>query len=105
MIFGNHVASLNSKVMINGVEIERVSEIKFLGIVINNKLCCMPHTNYIKAKISKSTAILYEVKDRASLCTLYCWFTSLTVWKYISNKCFSVKGVSRCNEDLKTCRN
>lgn len=61
--------------MINDVEIERVSEIKFLGVIIDNKLCWKPHITYIKAKMSKSIAILYKVKDllnQKSLYTLYC---------------------------------
>lgn len=49
--------------MIDGVKIKRVSEIKFHGAVIDNKLCWKQDINYIKAKISKSMAILYKVKD------------------------------------------
>ncbi len=63
--------------MKNNVVIERVSKIKFLGIIIDNKLCWKPHINYIKTKISKSIAVLYKVKDflnQASLYTLYCSF-------------------------------
>ena len=62
--------------MINNVVIERVSEIKFLGIIIDN-LCWKPHINYIKPKISKSIAVLYKFKDfvnQVSLYTLYCSF-------------------------------
>ena len=48
--------------MINSIVIERVSEIKLLGMIIDNKLCWKPHINYIKTKISKSIAVLYNVK-------------------------------------------
>ena len=77
IIFGNRSNNSNKKLMINDVEIERVTEIKFLGVIIDNKLCWKPHINYIKAKTSNSIAILYKVEDllnQASLCTLYCSF-------------------------------
>jgi len=63
--------------MINGIELERVFEIKFLGVVIDNKLSWKLHINYIKTKISKSLAILNKAKDllnQASLNMLYCSF-------------------------------
>uniref|UniRef100_A0A671WXI2 Reverse transcriptase domain-containing protein n=1 Tax=Sparus aurata TaxID=8175 RepID=A0A671WXI2_SPAAU len=77
IIFGNRPINSNKKLMINNVVIERVSEIKFLGIIIDNKLCWKPHINYIKTKISKSIAVLHKVKDflnQVSLYTLYCSF-------------------------------
>lgn len=41
--------------MINYIEIEKVKELKFLGVIIDEKLCWKPHIYiyYIKAKISK----------------------------------------------------
>ena len=77
IIFGNHSNSSNKKLMINDVEIKRVSEITFLGVIIDNKLCWKSHINYIKVKISKSIAILNKADDllnQASLYTLYCSF-------------------------------
>ena len=61
--------------MINEVEVERVSAIKVLGVIIDNNLNWKPHISYTKNKISKSIAILYKVKDflnEKSLYTLYC---------------------------------
>lgn len=75
IVFGNRLSNTISKLMINEVEIERVSTIKFLGVVIDNNLNWKPHISYIKNKISKSVAILYKVKDflnEKSLYTLYC---------------------------------
>lgn len=77
IIFGNRSTDTDKKLMINGIELERVSEIKFLGVVIDNKLSWKPHINYIKTKISKSLAILNKAKDllnKASLNMLYCSF-------------------------------
>ena len=59
------------------MEIERVYENKFLGVIIDHKLCWKPHVNYIKTKLSKSAAILYKTKDilnSDSLHMLYCSF-------------------------------
>ena len=38
IIFGNRPTNTEKKLMINGIELERVSEIKFLGVLIDNKL-------------------------------------------------------------------
>ena len=62
IIFGNLEINSNRKLMINSIVIERVSEIKLLGMIIDNKLCWKPDINYIKTKISKSIAVLYNVK-------------------------------------------
>ncbi|XP_019206884.1 uncharacterized protein LOC109196856 [Oreochromis niloticus] len=75
IIFGNRTYSTNSKLTINNTELDRVSEIKFLGVIIHHKLSWIPHIIHIKGKISKSLAILYKVKDlinQTSLYTLYC---------------------------------
>ena len=64
--------------MVNDVEIKRVSEIKFPGVITDNELCWISSINYIKVKISKSIAILYKAEDllnQASLYTSYCSFT------------------------------
>lgn len=75
IVFGNRLPNTISKLMINEIEIERVSAIKFLGVIIDNDLNWKPHISYTKNKISKSIAILYKVKDllnEKSLYTLYC---------------------------------
>lgn len=77
IIFGNRATTLNKKLMINDIEIERVKELKFLGVIIDEKLCWKPHIHYIKAKISKSIAILYKINyllNQQTLYTLYCSF-------------------------------
>ena len=52
IIFGNRSNNSNKKLMINDVRIETVTEIKFLGMIIN-KLCWKPHINDINVKIKK----------------------------------------------------
>ena len=75
--FVNWSTNTEKKHTINGVQLERVSKIKFLGVKIDNKLSWKPHISYIKAKISKSIAILNKAKylvNQASLFVLYCSF-------------------------------
>lgn len=63
--------------MIDNIEIEKVNEIKFLGVVIDSKLSWKSHKQYITAKIAKSIAILQKVKyllNQSSLYTLSCSF-------------------------------
>ena len=51
LIFGNHLTCSIKKLIKNDVEIERVSEIKFLAVIIDEKLGWKSHINYIKGKI------------------------------------------------------
>ena len=63
IIFGNCSNNSNKKHMINDVDIERVTEITFLGLIIDNKLCWKQHINYINVKILKSIAIFYNARS------------------------------------------
>lgn len=75
IIFGNKIISIPVKIKVNDVVIERVNENKFLGMIIDNKLKWKPHINNLKAKLSKTIAIMYKTKDvlnKNSLNLLYC---------------------------------
>lgn len=39
------------KLMMNDVQLERVCDINFLGVIIDNELWWKPHINYVKAKL------------------------------------------------------
>lgn len=56
-----------------------MSEIKFLGVVIDQKLKWKQHIEYIKGKISKSLAILYKSKDILNYKALYIIYCTLIV--------------------------
>lgn len=47
IIFGKCTYSTNSKLTINNTELDRVSEIKFLGVIIHHKLSWIPDITYI----------------------------------------------------------
>ena len=57
-----------------GVSIHEVENIKFLGVILDNKLLWKDHISYICKKVSKCIGILYRAKafiNRESLLTLY----------------------------------
>lgn len=75
MLFGNRKVDTQVQMTIDDVNIERVYENKFLGVLLNHKICWKPHINYIKTKIARSTAVLGKTKhilDNKSLYILYC---------------------------------
>ena len=75
IIFGTRQIKNTATIRVNGIEIERVYENKFLGVILDDKLCWKPHINNVKTKMSKTIAIFYKAKDvlnKKSLNTLYC---------------------------------
>ena len=66
MIYGpktmKHGQKKDTILMMDGEEIEEVSEIKFLGIIINNKLSWEKHKLYVNRKVSQSLGIIYNCK-------------------------------------------
>uniref|UniRef100_A0A3B3B6W1 Reverse transcriptase domain-containing protein n=1 Tax=Oryzias melastigma TaxID=30732 RepID=A0A3B3B6W1_ORYME len=75
MIFGTRNYGENRYIKIDGTVINNVSEVKFLGVILDNKLSWKLHIDYISKKISKNIGILYKVKrilDKDALHILYC---------------------------------
>lgn len=62
MIFSGNRTHSNAKLQLNGVEIERVYETTFLGVILDNKFSWKPHIEYIRSKVEKSVGILYKTK-------------------------------------------
>ncbi len=50
IIFSNRQSNNKVKLMINNEEIERVYENKFLGVIIDHKLCWKSHINQVKQR-------------------------------------------------------
>lgn len=75
ILFGNSLRNAQVQIHVDGVEIERVLEHKFLGVIIDDKLNWKSHINHIHNKISRSVSILSKVKhilDHKALHILYC---------------------------------
>ena len=52
--------SNNAAVTMNNMQIEEVTSIKFLGVVLNKQLTWTNHKQYVQSKVSKSLGILYN---------------------------------------------
>ena len=62
------------KIKINGHQIEQVSETKFLGVMIDNKMSWKSHIDYINSKIMRGVGIIRRAKNfvyKDTLKTLY----------------------------------
>jgi hypothetical protein len=103
MVFSykNNRTSLNfPDIKLNNNKIERVSEFKFLGIYIDDKLSWNNHVNYIGKKLSKVIGILKRMKSvlpQAILVQLYNSLFlsqimySISVWGFKSRKLFKLQ--------------
>ena len=75
MVFGNRQIPADIQLIVNHNVIERVYENKFLGVILDHKLCWKPHVDYVRAKMAKSISIIRRVRyvlNPTSLHTLYC---------------------------------
>lgn len=57
-------------VRINNLSIERIYEIKFLGVTIDSLLKWRPHIEEVKTKISRVTGLLYKIRNCLNIDTL-----------------------------------
>lgn len=60
-------SNLENGIKINNNEIEIVEEIKYLGLVIDNKLNFKAHINYICKKLAKKNFFFSKIRQRLSL--------------------------------------
>lgn len=80
---GSMRANFDIKLNVNGIEIERVNETKFLGVNMDYKLCWKPQMEYTKCKLCKSVAVLYKVRDLLKKKCLHIFY-SLLVLPYMA---------------------
>ncbi len=62
MVFGVGSINCEIKLNLNRTEIERAYETKFLGVVMDHKLCWKPQIEHIKRKLSKSISVLFKTR-------------------------------------------
>ena len=62
MVYTNKSRPQSTPIKVNNHTINEVPEIKFLGVMFDNKLSWNAHIKYISQKISKSVAILKMLK-------------------------------------------
>ena len=62
MVFTNTPRTRTVSITVNNQTIEEVAETKFLGVILDNKLCWNAHIKHISQKMSKSVSILKMFK-------------------------------------------
>ena len=63
MIFSKRKIDNVGDIYISNTKIERKSECRFLGVIIDDKLCWAKHINAVKAKMSRYVGIMYRIKS------------------------------------------
>jgi len=84
MIFGNRKKNENVRIVIEGTDIERVNEIKFLGVILDEKLNWKVHIVFIK-----SIGVLYKVKDVLDYSSLHMVYNSLILPYFEKHQTFT----------------
>ena len=62
-----------TKITMNGETLEQVRQIKFLGVIINDKLTWDDHNQHVHSKICKNLGILYKCKSYFNSILLICY--------------------------------
>ena len=77
MIFSNTIDTLPSDIIFDDTPLECVSEIKFLGVTVDNKLSWKPHVLNICKTISRNIGIINKLKTFLPLSSLLMLYSSL----------------------------
>lgn len=62
MTCGNCKSINQVQLQIKGIYIERVYEMKLLGVIIDDKICWKSHIKHIQTKLSRSISVLAKAK-------------------------------------------
>lgn len=77
MIFGNGNFNIQETIQIEGVVIERVHEIKLLGVIIDDRITWNSHIKYLVTKISRNISVIAKVKHILNIKALHTLCCSL----------------------------
>ena len=78
MLFSNILSPIDiADVHMNCIKIDYVSSIRFLGVIIDDKLRFNYHIKEITRKISKNTGVLYKLKQYVPISTLLSVYRSI----------------------------
>ena len=83
MLFTNKLRHQSLSITVNNQTINEVPEIKFLGVILDNRLTWNAHIKYISQKISKSVSLLKMLKFMFPTNVLKCLYHSL-VYPYLN---------------------
>ena len=63
MIFSRQKVATTHNLFIAGTLIQRKSEARFLGVIVDDKLSWAPHIKTLKTKMSRYVGIMYKIKN------------------------------------------
>ena len=72
-----NIGNCNSNVSINRVELDSVSSVRFLGVILDENLMWSSHVNYVTRKLSKFVPLLYSLRNNLTLDALKLIYNSL----------------------------
>ena len=76
MILKNHI-SIENNISIDGVNLQRVDSLIFLGVCIHHQITWKDHITYVSNKLSKSIAIIYRASHVLDTKDLYCLYNAI----------------------------
>lgn len=79
MIFSCKKNDIDVNLSVQGSEIERTHEIKFLGIMIDDNLTWKSHIDQVKSKVSQIVAVLHKVKESLNKSALFLLYKSMII--------------------------
>ena len=62
MIFSKQQVCINREIKLGGIPIDREKEVRFLGVIVDEKLNWSKHIATIKAKIARYVGMMYKLK-------------------------------------------
>ena len=89
MLFRERPSDPELHLKINNAENPKVTATKFLGIVIDDRLNCNPHTQSVKSKLSSILSIMYKASNLITTAGMYTLYCSL-FQPYMSLPCYLV---------------
>ena len=76
MIFSNS-KSIENSISINGVNLQKVDSLKFLGVRIDHQITWNDHITYISNKLFKSIAIIHRANHVLDTKAMYCLYYAI----------------------------
>ena len=71
MMIGNEMQnSTNFKVIVNHDNIPLTNSVKYLGVILDNKLTWQPHIEQISVKLSRASGMIFKLRHYVPLSTL-----------------------------------
>ena len=67
MVLNNRFAQSETTVSVDNIQVEYVNSIKYLGVIIDNKLIFKDHIDYLCKKISKKIGVLRKVRQNITM--------------------------------------